>query len=395
MNFWNYKNNILHFRGKNLAELTASYSAPTYYYDLSLIQERALQYKKAFSSATQRCEFFYAMKANSYSGVMKTLLDAKFGIDVVSGGEIKKALAEGFLPQQILYSGVGKTKNEIKFALELGLYQINVESLPELVRIGQLSQEMNKSVSVGIRVNPDVDVKTHPYIATGFKDNKFGIPEKDLSEVLEILKKFPLVKLKALSLHIGSQILDFSPVKEAVQKILQLIDTLESQNIKIERLDVGGGLGVYYDKDQPEKEQEKLAEYAQTILGTVKNRDFVLQFEPGRWLVAHSGFLLSQVQYIKDNGFKKFAILDVGMNGLIRPSLYNSYHEIYPLQKRESQEVYDFVGPICESGDFLAKSRNTSELKEDDWVMIADSGAYGFSMANQYNSYTLPDQKVL
>lgn len=372
---------------KSLSALCANYVRPIYVYDLDFIAQRY----KAMSSALQSVRLFYAMKANSNVEVLQKLKDLGAGADVVSLGEIKRALECGFLPEDIVYSGVGKTVFEITEALKLGIYQINVESLPELVRIARLAKELKKTTKVALRLNPDVDIKTHPYIATGLKDNKFGMELSLIPELVQILKSAQgQVELVGVSLHLGSQMLEFSGYQEALVKLKKVYIDLKKEFPELKRFDFGGGLGIFYDRQDLATEERLLKEYAQITLETLKDLNCELQSEPGRWLVGHCGALLTQVQYVKKTSEKTFVIVDSGMNHLLRPALYEAHHNILPLAKRAGETKVDIVGPICESADFFGKERYLSSVEEGDFLVVADAGAYGYSMANIYNLQELP-----
>lgn len=372
---------------KPLSPLVANYMRPIYVYDLDFIAQRF----EAMTRALKGVRLFYAMKANSNPGVLSKLKSLGAGADVVSLGEIKRALECGFQPQDIVYSGVGKTKFEISEALKLGIYQINVESLPELERIGTLAREMGKNAQVALRLNPDVDIKTHPYIATGLKDNKFGMELSLIPALTSCLKSYSdSISLVGVSLHLGSQMLEFSGYEEALQKLKKVYLDLQKDFPELKKFDFGGGLGIFYDRVDLELEESLLRQYAKITLETLGDLNCELQSEPGRWLVAHCGVLITQVQYIKETSAKTFVIVDAGMNHLIRPSLYEASHRIEPLRKGTSAMVVDVVGPICESSDFFAKDRSLTTVKEGDFLAVMDSGAYGYSMASVYNLQELP-----
>lgn len=395
MKLWTFKDGELYFNNKGLGALAKVYERPTYYYDVSLVSQRADLYSNVlYQNGHKNDKIFYALKANSYSAVLSGIHRSGMGVDVVSGGEIRIAMTNGFSPAEIIFSGVGKTVDEIAMSLDLGIRQINVESVSELKRIVTLAEQKKRHISVVFRINPDVDVQTHPYIATGFRDNKFGMSQTDLPELFQIVKKSTYVKWQGISIHIGSQILELKNLDEAFSKTRKLVDSLNSQGHQVHRCDLGGGLGIFYDKQNFQTEESLLLDYGKLVSQYFGDLGCERQFEPGRWIVAHAGFLLCQVQYIKNNGYKTFVILDSGMNHLLRPSLYGAYHEIYPLIERAGHAEYEFVGPICESGDFIAKQRKSSFLQEGDFVVIADTGAYGFTMANHYNAHLLPIQAV-
>ncbi len=384
-----YINNELHLgpKKKNLKNLTANYMRPIYVYDLDSIRARYA----AMSQALKNVRIFYAIKANPNPEVLRCLKDAGSGADVVSLGEIKRALESGFSPADIVYSGVGKTRHEITEALKLDIYQINVESLPELERIGQIAKEMGKKASIALRLNPDIDIKTHPYIATGLRDNKFGMELSLVPDLIRCLKTYAnSLELVGVSLHLGSQMLEFEGYKEALERLKKVFITLQKEFASLKRFDFGGGLGIFYERFDLAKEEEILKQYAEITLNSLNELNCDLQSEPGRWLVAHAGVLLTQVQYIKKTSQKTFVIVDAGMNHMLRPSLYEAYHAILPLDKKSEEGTFDIVGPICESSDFFAKDRKFAVVQEGDFVAVLDTGAYGYSMASTYNLQELP-----
>jgi diaminopimelate decarboxylase len=384
-----YINNELHFGPlkKNLKSLCANYSRPIYVYDLDFIRQRF----EALSTALAGARLYFAVKANPNPQVLQCLKSAGSGADVVSLGEIKRALESGFSTEDIVYSGVGKTRHEITEALKLGIFQINVESLPELERIGSLAQSLGKKAHVALRLNPDVSIQTHPYIATGLRDNKFGMELSLVPELKACLKKFSTsLELVGVSLHLGSQMLEFSGYQEALARLKAVYLDLKKDFATLRRFDFGGGLGVLYDRYDLATEGKLLQEYAKITLETLKDLNCELQGEPGRWLVAHAGVLITQVQYIKKTSVKSFVIVDAGMNHLIRPSLYEAEHQIMSLDAKPKSGVFDVVGPICESSDFFVKDYNLSVVAEGDFLVILDSGAYGYSMASTYNLQELP-----
>lgn len=386
-----YINNELHMgpKKKQLKQLTANYMRPIYVYDLDFIRARFAAMEKALKGV----RIFYAMKANSNPEVLRCLQQAGAGAgaDVVSLGEIKRALENGFSAKDIVYSGVGKTSHEITEALKLEINQINVESLPELIRIGQIAETLGKRAAVALRLNPDIDINTHPYIATGLRDNKFGMELSLLPELIECLGKYSKsIELVGVSLHLGSQMLEFEGYKEALRKLKSAYISLQKEFPSLRKFDFGGGLGIFYDRFDLAKEELLLQEYAEITLSSLKELHCELQSEPGRWLVGHAGALITQVQYIKTTSQKKFVIVDAGMNHLIRPSLYEADHLIMPLEKKSREGLVDIVGPICESSDFFAKDRIMGEVQEGDFLVVMDSGAYGYSMASVYNLQELP-----
>ncbi|WII70837.1 diaminopimelate decarboxylase [Bdellovibrio sp. 22V] len=372
---------------KPLLPLCANYMRPIYVYDLDFLSARF----KTMSQHLKGVRLFYAMKANSNPEILQQLKKLGAGADVVSLGEIKRALESGFSVQDIVYSGVGKTRHEITEALKLGIYQINVESLPELERIGALARSLNKKTSIALRLNPDIDIKTHPYIATGLKDNKFGMELGLIPELIKTLKSYAdCIELVGVSLHLGSMMMEFSGYQEALLKLKSVFVELQKEFSTLKRFDFGGGLGIFYDRLDLELEESLLKDYAKITLETLGDLNCELQSEPGRWLVGHCGALITQVQYIKKTKDKTFVIVDAGMNHLIRPSLYEADHLILPLKKASAEMKADIVGPICESSDFFAKDRTLGSVSEGDFVAVLDSGAYGYSMASIYNLQELP-----
>jgi diaminopimelate decarboxylase len=391
--YLSYQNNELVFQSskgtKSFKDLLKKYSGPAFVYDLDLIEDRVLQMK----SELKDVKLFFAVKANPNLEILKLFLKLGLGADVVSFGEIKQAMAAGFKAKDIVYSGVGKTKFELNQAIDLDIYQINVESIPELIRIIELAKIKNKKVAVAFRLNPNISIETHPYIATGLRDNKFGIDLDAFPELVSLCSaNRDVINVKGISLHLGSQMLDFAPLKDSLVKLKKYFLMLQQDFPECHCFDIGGGLGVYYKKQELIQEQNLLNQYAATIFSELdelksKITNFEIQSEPGRWLVAHGGVLVSQVQYVKKTPYKNFVVIDTGMNHLLRPSLYEAYHEILPWQAGSKSELvnYEIVGPICESSDFLAKNKNLPEIKQDDFIIIADCGAYGASMSSDYN----------
>lgn len=392
---FSYQNQDLHWgtTKKPLKDLLKSYSGPVYVYDLGLIRHRARLLKEKLAPA----KVFYAVKANYHVRVLEALRSVGCGADVVSGGEIHQAEKAGFNPKEIIFSSVGKTRAEIRLAIEKGIHQLNVESLEELNRIAEIARSLGgKKAQIALRVNPDVSIQTHPYIATGLKENKFGISTELLNEALEIFRVHKdVLDPVGLSMHLGSQMLEFSGFEEALRLKKNLFWDLKKSLPSLQRFDFGGGLGIFYDQDRLDLEEKMLQTYANIV--RKETADLVaagieLQTEPGRWIVGHGGVLLSQVQYIKKTPHKLFAVLDTGMHHLLRPALYQAEHKIYPLQAKPEEITYEFVGPICESSDVIARDRKTSKLEPDDFVAIADTGAYGYSMASSYNLHPFPQE---
>ena len=340
----------------------------------------------------------FALKANNQIEVLKTFVAAGFGADVVSLGEIERAIDAGFKPSSIIFSGVGKTKFEITSALEKNIAQINIESGPELERIIDCAKELSKPAKVALRVNPDVEAKTHPHIRTGFRDNKFGVGFTEVSELLDLIKKnSEHVKLIGLTLHIGSQICDIEPFSEAIRKTLDLYKSIEAQGFDLSVFDVGGGLGIDYKNSNPKSDEDLIEKYFLSVRNLLENQVQTVAFEPGRVLVARCGVLLTEVQYVKRTPYKSFVIVDTGMHHLLRPALYEAYHRIELVRKSSSQiEVFDVVGPICESTDVLGSARALpSDIKSGDILAIYDVGAYGAVMGSRYNLHEMAKEVAL
>lgn len=371
----------------SLTHLVKNYQGPMFFYNRDFIRMRTRQ----MQTALKNVKLFYALKANAHPQVLSVFKDENVGVDVVSGGEIEHAVQCGFSYQSLVYSGVGKTKAELELAIQNEIYQINVESIPELYRIGEVAKKLGKKANVAFRVNPDISIQSHPYIATGLKDNKFGIDTNQFAEVMRVAQENAAhLSVKGISLHLGSQMLDFSSLKDSLAKLKPLFLDLRKIFPECHRFDFGGGLGIFYEKQDLEMENRLLNEYAATMFSEMNALkalvpDLELQSEPGRWLVGHAGVLLAQVQYVKVTPYKEFLILDSGMNHLIRPSLYEAYHGVHKLSANGVEKTYDVVGPICESADFLGKNRVLPEMKQDDFVVIRDCGAYAASMASDYN----------
>ncbi|MEZ0391314.1 MAG: diaminopimelate decarboxylase [Pseudobdellovibrionaceae bacterium] len=392
-------NQELELDGVRLLSLVKEEQEGTYVYSRKGLMDRLFLFQSAIAKVlTQRFTVHYAMKANSHLEVLKLFKSQNCGVDIVSGGELKRALEAGFTGSQIIFSGVAKSKEEIRQCFKAQIRQFNVESPSELKRIAALAAQnpTGKKIPVVLRFNPDVDAKTHPYIATGFRENKFGMEEALIKDCLQILNVSPELSLIGVSFHIGSQLHDFAAFKEAVQKTKKLYQNLKSQGYPLTTLDVGGGLGIDYSKSAA-VDLEFLEGYCQILKEEFANFEGQLQFEPGRYLVARSGVLLTQIQYIKKTSERNFILCNSGMNHLIRPALYEAEHRIMPLQNKSTGEdlVADVVGPVCESSDFLGKNRHLVGVNEGDWLCIADSGAYGAAMASQYNLFGFPREVVI
>ncbi|WP_448584358.1 diaminopimelate decarboxylase [Thermocrinis sp.] len=375
-----YKNGELLLEGVSLKDLAQEYGTPLYVYSASYIRDRIRAYKQAFPSAL----ICYAVKANFNPHIVALAREEGAGADVVSGGELVSALRAGVDPSKIVYAGVGKTLQEITFALEKDILMFNVESHMELEVLNEVGRRLNKKVRIAIRVNPDVDPKTHPYISTGMKKSKFGIDIKQAKEEYKYARALKNLEVVGIHCHIGSQILDVSPYIEAVEKVVGLYEELTREGFDIKYLDLGGGLGIKYQPDQANPEPEDLAK---AIMPSLKGVQAQLILEPGRSVVGNGGILLTQVQFLKDKGHKHFVIVDAGMNDLIRPAIYSAYHHIVPVLEKDAKYIKtDVVGPICETGDFLALDREIPYVERGDYLAVLSAGAYGFAMSSQYNA---------
>ena len=343
------------------------------------------------SQASQKTLFCYSVKANSNLSLLKLIASQGMGFDVVSKGELHRAIKAGANTKKIVYSGVGKTKEEIAYALNNKILCFNVESEEELVAINSQASLMKLKADISIRINPDVKVKTHPYIATGMRENKFGIAFEDAFEIYKKAKTLDSINIVGIDFHIGSQIMSIEPYLDSISSVKKLIQKLDSIDIKLSHIDVGGGLGISY---KGEKLVDK-SEYVKTIINSLSDLDLDIIFEPGRSIVGDCGILVSQVQYVKESSAKNFLIIDASMSELMRPPLYGAYHEITPTRKSEMpNKVYDVVGPVCESSDFVGKERKLN-CKSGDLVVIEDVGAYGSVLSSNYNTRPRPAEYII
>lgn len=359
-----------------------------YLYDVDEILKRLDIFKKHLP---QNQSIHYAMKANSNSVILKSIAELGYGADVVSGGELTLALNCGFKAENIVFSGVGKTHKEIELALNSKIKQINVESPQELQRISDIAKKLGTVASVALRMNPDVDPDTHPYIKTGFRDNKFGMDASFLPELKSLLLNNDHLHLCGLTIHIGSQIVDLNSFKDAIDKTKHVYNELKHAGFEMTTFDVGGGLGMSYEKQNYESDYERIQNYCEVVKEALSDLDLEVLVEPGRILTARAGVLLSQVEYIKSSPYKNFAIVNTGMHHLMRPCLYQAHHEIKPVSYTNKKPMlYDIVGPICESSDVIGYDRLLPELDQGEWLSIFDTGAYGYAMANTYNCHELP-----
>ena len=364
----------------NYKELAQQYGTPYSVYDFNHITEQYNTLKKAFTA--RKSLIAYAVKANSNLSVIKHLANLGSGADCVSIGEVKRALKAGIPKYKIMFSGVGKIDDEIRAALEYGILMINVESYEELLRIEIIAKELNTVARISVRVNPNIDPKTHPYISTGLHENKFGVDIDTAKRIYIRCKNSESLNPEGIHLHIGSQLTELEPILEAVQIVSDLVRNLHALDIELKFFDVGGGLGIVYDDEV----LIDIDAYAQGILKALFGLDITIIMEPGRSLVGNSGTFVTKVLYEKVNGDKRFVIVDGAMNDLLRPSLYNAYHKVEVIGKTEDQSDCNLVGPICESGDFFAKNIDLPKTQHNDLIAIYSAGAYGFTMASNYNT---------
>ena len=380
MNVFELKNGELHAENVALSQIAAQFNTPCYVYSKAALTQAFTDFKAGLNGSNHLVCF--AVKANPNIAILNLFAKLGAGFDIVSGGELARVLAAGGDPQKIVFSGVGKTAEEMRAALNAGIFCFNVESASELKRLNEVAKSMGKIAPVSLRVNPNVDAKTHPYISTGLKNNKFGVAFEDALTVYEQAAAMPNIAVHGVDCHIGSQITELAPFIEALDLILGLVDALKAKGIQISHIDVGGGIGIRYADETP----PKFGVYAKAILDKLINRNVKLLFEPGRALVGNAGVLLTKVEYIKPAEAKNFAIVDAAMNDLMRPALYDAYHDIVPVAPRAGETTnYEIVGPVCESGDFLGHDRNLN-LQEGDLLAIMSAGAYGMSMASNYNT---------
>ncbi|EAL5902353.1 diaminopimelate decarboxylase [Campylobacter lari] len=361
-------------------KLAKEYNTPFYIYDFDKIKERFTMLKDAFKA--RKSQIFYAVKANSNLSVLKLLASLDSGFDCVSAGEIYRALKAGAKNYKIIFSGVGKSADELKYALEQNILYVNLESYKEMLLLEQIAKEGQKIARISIRVNPNVDAKTHPYISTGLHENKFGVDIESAKKMYLYAKNSQFLEPVGVHFHIGSQILDISSIHEASAIVAKLVKELLALKINIKFFDIGGGLGVCYKDEQ----EPNLYDYAQGILASLQGLDVCIGMEPGRFLVANAGEFVTKVLYEKFNDKKRFVIIDGAMNDLLRPSLYSAYHEIKLLSENKEESLCDIVGGVCESGDFLAKDRKLAKTKAGDLIIVKSAGAYGFSMSSNYNT---------
>ena len=354
---------------------------PFYLYSYKTLTDHFLKIQRAFAKVNPLICF--AMKSNGNLSVVKSLVDLGAGIDIVSVGELKKALLAGADPKKIVFASVGKTGEEIAFAIKTGILLFNVESEPELALLNRIAVKMGRKVQAALRINPDVPAPTHEYTDTGSLKKKFGIDLRTTRQLFKAQKKYGHVKINGLHVHIGSQIISGAPFVGAIKKVIAFIDELRAEGIKIEYLDIGGGMGIIYRHENPQTARQ----FADKVLPLLEKTGLKIIMEPGRFIVGNAGIFVTKVLYVKDNGLKRFVIVDGGMNDLIRPTLYDAYHEIVPvIQNKAARQKCDVVGPICESGDFFAHDRLLPMPKKNDLLAVMSAGAYGYVMASNYNA---------
>ncbi|MDI6800844.1 MAG: diaminopimelate decarboxylase [Thermodesulfovibrionales bacterium] len=381
MHLFQHKNGELYAENVPVKKLVQEFGTPLYIYSYNTLLRHFKAYDEAFDAFPHIICF--ALKANSNKAILNLFSRNGGGADVVSGGELFRALKAGIRPEKIVYAGVGKTEQEIKSALKSKILMFNVESEDELKEINRVAGEIKTKAPIALRINPDIDPETHPYISTGLKQHKFGIPIEDALEHYRLANSLKNIKVIGIHKHIGSQLTKISPFVDALKRILLLVEELTKQGINIDYLDIGGGLGITYrDETPPDPKQ-----LAKNILPLLKGRKLTLIMEPGRSIAGNAGILVTKTLYLKKGQGKEFVIVDAGMNDLMRPSLYGAYHHIQPVVKsRRGKIVADVVGPICESGDFLAKDREITMIYKGEYLAVMSAGAYGFTMSSNYNS---------
>ncbi|HZR34738.1 MAG TPA: diaminopimelate decarboxylase [Nevskia sp.] len=381
MDHFNYRNGELHAEEVPLSAIAARYGTPTYVYSRATLTRHYRAFDEALAGLDHRV--CYAVKANSTLAVLQVLARLGAGFDIVSGGELERVLRAGGAADRIVFSGVGKTAAEMNRALDAGIHCFNVESEAELQRLSAIAAQRGMRARIAFRVNPDVDAKTHPYISTGMKENKFGVEIGEAERLYALAQSLPGVEIHGVACHIGSQLLELAPFLDALDRVLALIDRLAARGIRLRHIDVGGGLGVRYHDEQPPEP----AEWARALRPKLEGRGLTVMTEPGRAIAGNAGILLTRVELLKPTAHKNFAVIDAAMNDLIRPSFYDAWHAVLPVRERGggARQTWDLVGPVCESGDWLARGRELA-LAEGDLLVFRTAGAYGFTMSSNYNS---------
>ncbi|MBT6602961.1 MAG: diaminopimelate decarboxylase [Nitrosomonadales bacterium] len=374
------KNKNFFIEDVHVGSIIEKFATPSYIYSKQRITDNFKNFEAAFKDIKHLICF--AVKANSNLAILNLLAKNGAGFDIVSGGELRRVLAAKGNPRKIVFSGVGKTSEEIKLAIETNILAFNIESEDELSRIQEIAKSLNKKASISIRVNPNVDANTHPYISTGLKENKFGVSEACAFDLYKRAKKFDSISIEGIDCHIGSQITDLKPFEDSIRKLIALVDKLELEGIKIKHMDIGGGIGVSYEDEKT----IAFNEYAKVVATLTKDRDIKILLEPGRAIMADAGVIMTKVEYVKKDQVKNFAIIDAAMNDLMRPSLYGAFHKILNVSDTTEKKLnFDIVGPICETGDFIGKDRMMS-IEPNNILVILDAGAYAMSMSSNYNS---------
>ncbi|MBU1236936.1 MAG: diaminopimelate decarboxylase [Gammaproteobacteria bacterium] len=376
------RDGILHVENVALEDIAARFGTPCYVYSRATLADAYLAYRQALEGVN--AQVCYAVKANSNLAILNLFADFGAGFDIVSGGELARVLVAGGDPGKILFSGVGKSRAEMEDGLEVGIRCFNIESASEMEKLNEVAHANGARAPVSLRVNPNIDAKTHPYISTGLRTTKFGVPIEDAHALYRRAAELPGLKITGIDCHIGSQLLDPAPAAEAAAKVVELADELAADGIMVEHLDLGGGMGISYREDKV----PTVAEYLAPVLAVLKGRNEQLMFEPGRSMVGNAGLLLTRVETLKHGAEKNFAVVDAAMNDLMRPALYDAWHDIVKVSRGDTPsetQTYDIVGPICESGDFLGQARSLA-LAEGDLLAVMSAGAYGMAMSSNYNS---------
>jgi len=397
MSHFSYRDGVLHAENLPLNALAAQFGSPLYVYSRAALTANYCAYADACKKAGRSVDagdggalVCYSVKSNSNLAVLNLLGKLGSGFDIVSGGELLRVIAAGGDPRKVIFSGVGKGRDEMRLALEHDILCFNVESIPEVHRLNEVAGEAGKRARISLRVNPNVDAKTHPYISTGLKENKFGVAYEDALACYRDAAALPNIEVVGIDCHIGSQLLDDAPLLEALDKVIELIDQLESEGIAIHHLDIGGGIGITYDDEQPVPVGDYLGRLFARVDAWRKQKydgkAIKVMFEPGRSIVGNAGLLITEVQYLKHGETKNFAVVDAAMNDLMRPALYEAWHGVQVVQQRkDAAQTYDIVGPVCESGDWLARNRELA-IAPGDLLALMSAGAYGMTMASNYNT---------
>ena len=384
MSCLHYRDDELYIENISVKQLAEEFGTPCYIYSRAAIETNWRRFDEAFHAIPHR--ICYAVKANSNIAILHLLAKLNSGFDIVSIGELERVIAAGGDPGKVIFSGVGKSQSEIEQAIAKGIYCFDVESEPELNRLQIIASKLNVTVNIALRINPNIDPYTHSYISTGLKENKFGIEISQITPLCQQLASQSALRLVGIACHIGSQIVKLSPFLNAIDRLLDIFKQLQKIGININYINIGGGLGVVYHDEHPPTIQE----YAHAIQEKLAKYPLELIIEPGRSIVANAGVLVTRIEYIKETSQKNFAIVDAGMNDLIRPALYHAWQDILPVERRtEAKKTYDIAGPVCESADFLGKNRSLA-IRADDYLAVDSAGAYGFSMSSNYNSRCRP-----